>query len=578
MLIAGMGVAEKELMARVKQEDTIHPAVAQEERATAAPRPPTVEQSAPTARPQSAIYNLQSVIASPWPWLALALVLLGWHEYYLNSRANLGGWGVDDAWITFRYSHNLALGNGPVWNVGEQVEGYTNFLWMVMIAIAMKLGFSGIGVSIIVGALAGLAALPLTYRLAETGPYRGRLPLISAALLILLAVDGSFATWSIAGLETSFYTMLLTAALLCFVLLLERDGAAEERLALAAGLLFTLAALTRPEGLLAYAIGLVFLLLRTGRGRGFGRYLLLYLAPGVIIYLPYFIWRWSYYGWPLPNTFYNKVGSGWTQIERGLNYESKFRDKHSELFLVIPLLALVREKLTYRLSFLFSVVLAYWAYIIYVGGDWDWAIGRFFVPLLPVLVVLNAEGLKSLYLAIVGWRNSPAEDAAANQPRVRKWLLAMLGLATLIVVSQSVYDRSSAHGEQNNLNYYQSVAAALYSCAQYIDDHSQPSDLIATTAAGVLPFYSNRRYLDVLGLTDEHIAHVYAPDAGSGRAGHEKQDADYVISRKPAYIVLTISLEKTDFSKVASFAQQYAPINWTNDAGYASAIKVYKRR
>lgn len=32
----------------------------------------------------------------------------------------------------FRYSDNLAAGDGPVWNVGEDpVEGFTNFLWMV---------------------------------------------------------------------------------------------------------------------------------------------------------------------------------------------------------------------------------------------------------------------------------------------------------------------------------------------------------------------------------------------------------------------------------------------------------------
>jgi arabinofuranosyltransferase len=588
-------------MARpLKQDNIARPTVAQEEQTNAALHPPTNATTAANLR--STTYNQQSILALPWLWLGIALLLLGWHEYFLNSRANLGGWGVDDAWITFRYSHNLALGNGPVWNVGEQVEGYTNFLWMVIIAAAMKLGFTGIGVSILLGALAGLATLPLTYLLAETGPRRGQLPAISAAVTILLALDGSFATWSIAGLETSFYTMLLTGGLLCCVRALTLPSAggrgdvmpitmpaaakgagimtAEERLTLAAGLLLILAAMTRPEGLMVYAIGLAFLLLRAWRGQGFGRYLLFYLAPAVIIYLPYFIWRWSYYGWPLPNTFYNKVGSGWAQIQRGLDYESKFRDKHSELFFVIPLLALVREKLTYRFSLLLTVALAYWAYIIYVGGDWDWAVGRFFVPILPVLAVLNADGLKSLYLALVNWRSNAQDDPPANPPVVRKWLLVGLGVITLAIVGQSTYDRTSAHGEQNNLNYYQGVAAALYSCAQYIDDpaHSKPTDLIATTAAGVLPFYSNRPYLDVLGLTDEHIAHVYVPDIGLGRAGHEKEDADYVLSRKPQYIVLTISLEKTDFSKVAGFAQQYALVNWTTDAGYAQAIKVYKRK
>ena len=65
---------------------------------------------------------------------------------------------IDDAYITLRYSKNLLLGNGPVFNIGERVEGYSNFSWMVLLAafgwigvpmeMAMKvLSFvSGVGV------------------------------------------------------------------------------------------------------------------------------------------------------------------------------------------------------------------------------------------------------------------------------------------------------------------------------------------------------------------------------------------------------------------------------------------------
>src|SRR3954468_9274361 len=41
----------------------------------------------------------------------------------------------DDAFISFRYADNLARGNGLVWNLGEYVEGYTNFLWTILIAV-----------------------------------------------------------------------------------------------------------------------------------------------------------------------------------------------------------------------------------------------------------------------------------------------------------------------------------------------------------------------------------------------------------------------------------------------------------
>ncbi|MFT5442480.1 MAG: arabinofuranosyltransferase, partial [Myxococcota bacterium] len=48
----------------------------------------------------------------------------------------------DDAFISFRYAKNLAMGHGIVWNPGEYVEGYTNFLWVLILAAGMRLGLS----------------------------------------------------------------------------------------------------------------------------------------------------------------------------------------------------------------------------------------------------------------------------------------------------------------------------------------------------------------------------------------------------------------------------------------------------
>ena len=49
-------------------------------------------------------------------------------------------WTCDDAFISFRYARNLVRGNGLVFNVGEAVEGYTNFLWTLGVAVGMLLG------------------------------------------------------------------------------------------------------------------------------------------------------------------------------------------------------------------------------------------------------------------------------------------------------------------------------------------------------------------------------------------------------------------------------------------------------
>ena len=57
------------------------------------------------------------------PWLAL----LAW-------LSNVAWFLCDDAFISFRYVRNLLEGHGLVFNPGEQVEGYTNFLWVLELA------------------------------------------------------------------------------------------------------------------------------------------------------------------------------------------------------------------------------------------------------------------------------------------------------------------------------------------------------------------------------------------------------------------------------------------------------------
>ncbi|MEO5618208.1 MAG: hypothetical protein ABIS67_10585, partial [Candidatus Eisenbacteria bacterium] len=74
----------------------------------------------------------------PWAWIAAAVAttLTAWRLAALTSLF----WAQDDAYISFRYARNLLRGEGLVFNVGERVEGYTNFLWTVLSSIPMAMG------------------------------------------------------------------------------------------------------------------------------------------------------------------------------------------------------------------------------------------------------------------------------------------------------------------------------------------------------------------------------------------------------------------------------------------------------
>jgi hypothetical protein len=67
-----------------------------------------------------------------------------------------------------------------------------------------------------------------------------------------------------------------------------------------------------------------------------------------------------------------------------------------------------------------------------------------------------------------------------------------------------------------------------------------PADVvIATDAAGLIPYHSGRKAIDMFGLTDRHIAHRQVPNLGEGVVGHEKTDPEYILSRRPDCIVST---------------------------------------
>ena len=71
------------------------------------------------------------------PRAVLALAMLAVAALYLAHVASYGGQINDDAFITFRYSKHLAQGVGPFYNVGEHVEGYTNFSLMLLMALVI---------------------------------------------------------------------------------------------------------------------------------------------------------------------------------------------------------------------------------------------------------------------------------------------------------------------------------------------------------------------------------------------------------------------------------------------------------
>src|SRR5262249_34866734 len=140
---------------------------------------------------------------------------------------------------------------------------------------------------------------------------------------LLLACSSGFACWSSGGLETQLFTLLVAAALDAFV-----AAATEPRALRRLGATLALASMTRPEGpMIAAVLGAVWLAHRlwahlargTGTGTGAappaGRDAALAAVWFLALWAPWFAWRWWYYGWPFPNTYYVKATGPWVGPE-----------------------------------------------------------------------------------------------------------------------------------------------------------------------------------------------------------------------------------------------------------------------
>jgi hypothetical protein len=149
---------------------------------------------------------------------------------------------VDDALTSMQYAKNLALGNGVVFNVGERVEGYTNFLWVVFMApiysLSKALETEFIPLMVHVNVALAALILVLTYALGRK-LWANNLVATCVALAVCV-VDNSYTVWAVLGLEGHFLALWILVSLLLASSTLKHRGPL-------IGLSLTAAHMTRPD-------------------------------------------------------------------------------------------------------------------------------------------------------------------------------------------------------------------------------------------------------------------------------------------------------------------------------------------
>lgn len=327
---------------------------------------------------------------SPWPerlsGLVLAAILLGYVQLFARPMPL-----ADDAFISFRYAANLLAGRGYVFNPGEHVEGITNFFWTMLLAALARMGMDLPNAARALSLVFGVAFLWLSYLYAARLLPAPRRYLALIAPAVLFAANG-VVYWGMSGLETP---LVLTLTVAC---LLAHDAGRPMLTALLCALAFW----TRPDGailaaalLLPAALGAVHAAACRWWSGGAGVTALLRThlsdcAPALLFAAAAALltgFRLIYFGDPLPNTFYAKVGG--VPWQDGVLYVLAFLGDGMGPLALAGAIGMARVVPRGRRlgPALFAVLTL--VYVLLIGGD-VFQHGRFLLPVLPVLIAGNA--------------------------------------------------------------------------------------------------------------------------------------------------------------------------------------------
>ncbi|HEX6509920.1 MAG TPA: hypothetical protein VF221_20020 [Chloroflexota bacterium] len=196
----------------------------------------------------------------------------------LLVRLSVGPLTIDDAYITFRYARNLALGHGFVYNVGEQVIGTTTPLYTMVLALVYRLGVHDLpSAALTINALADASTTFVLYGIARK---LGFSTLWAGMLALLFALCPLSIRYAAGGMESSLFTAAVLGALAADM---------DDRPALS-GWLGGIALLTRPEGILAVVLIILrrFIVSRRIPWRT--------IMPVVVVVLPWLMYAYAWTG------------------------------------------------------------------------------------------------------------------------------------------------------------------------------------------------------------------------------------------------------------------------------------------
>lgn len=516
----------------------------------------------------------------------------------------------DDAMVSMRYARNLAEGHGLAWNPGDPpVEGYSNLLWTLWMSVVHLFGVPEGQVSVLVmvtGALLLAVNLLLVRaivaRLVPGAPGTAVLAMLMTALFFPLAF------WTLRGMEVGLMATAILASVLLALRITRR--CTRRDLYLLAGVLGA-GTLIRDDFVVPAAVIAAYAILNVAKPDRRAVGLALVGVPLAVIAAHTGL-RILYYGDPLPNTYYLKLGG--IGLDMRLARGARVLVELGVVSLFAPLalagvaLAGARDVPRRPLVLLAAVFLAQAAYSVYVGGDaWEWLgfADRYMAPVVPLLLVLAALGVRALFSATP---RAAARLAAALAfvlaamfvlvPATREWFfffvpragwyqdfagyaplavwfaglslvaargrgasfagaLSRTGRVAWVVTGALVLAALSAADLESWRRANAPEVKADATMARYglaIREVTAERASVAVVWAGAIPYFSRRPAVDLLGKSDPVIARGPSRPIGF-TPGHTKWDYRHSVRRlQPDLIAQVWPPSRRDFMAVVGNA------------------------
>ncbi len=389
---------------------------------------------------------------------------------------------IEDAAMLMRYSSHFADGYGIVWNVGEApVDGATDFLFMVAIGLLVKTGISLEFATRFLAFAAHFVTIGVIFLSLRRTFNAPRLIAVGTSLF-LLAGPGFF--YVVGYFGTTVFALFACISWWAALDIIQYGEDQKKAVLFSFASLIT--GLIRPEGVLL--TGLMLLVILFIKGWKDTRITFLsYTTVFLVLGGAYFLWRWDYFGYPLPNPFYKKGGGT-------IYYESMVASYAHTFFMNIYLLPAFAAGLlfqeTRRKAFGFlALIVGFATFFVLLSNNMN-VLGRFQYVTFPLAAMVCwplTQGLRT-------WLKIPEWTIASVQQRVFYSLLVIIFLGSTAKLERDVYNIHYHHDGK----YYFALALSEYKDSGY---------RLATSEAGLLPLYSQWTSLDTWGLNDQWIAH-----------------------------------------------------------------------